>query len=195
MHSGCTKDVLADEAGLMIEEDIRPNEPTGDSNRMSCEHTIWTVNDVPISLFSFCGDISHEKTPKILIQSFWGVFPGEMQPQKLERPCLFLEHHYRPQVKVLHSFYYLSKETPQFYWCATSTNGDYRLIHLLFTEFFCTMGYRNFCSKASEQKSVPHSTEKFLWKVDESTYSVFIFFIWPARAEILAKISLIFWKI
>ena len=38
MHSGCTKDVLADEAGLMIEEDIRPNEPTGDSNRMSCEH-------------------------------------------------------------------------------------------------------------------------------------------------------------
>ena len=86
MHSGCTKDVLADEAGLMIEEDIRPNEPTGDSNRMSCEHTIWTVNDVPISLFSFCGDISHEKTPKILIQSFWGVFPGEMQPQKQGGP-------------------------------------------------------------------------------------------------------------
>ena len=27
-----------------------------------------------------------------------------------------------------------------------------RLIHLLFTEIFCTMGYRNFCSKASVQK-------------------------------------------
>ena len=40
--------------------------------------------------------------------------------------------------------------------------NDVRLIHLLFTEIFCTMGYRNFCSKASVQK--------FLWKVDESTY-------------------------
>ena len=27
-----------------------------------------------------------------------------------------------------------------------------RLIHLLFTEIFCTMWYRNFCSKASVQK-------------------------------------------
>ena len=26
------------------------------------------------------------------------------------------------------------------------------LFHLLFTEIFCTMGYRNFCSKASVQK-------------------------------------------
>ena len=32
------------------------------------------------------------------------------------------------------------------------TYTDYRLIHLLFTEIFCTMGYRNFCSKASVQK-------------------------------------------
>ena len=51
-----------------------------------------------------------------------------MQPQKLERPCLSLEHHYRPQVKVLYSFYYLSKETPQFYWCATSTNQEQKMI-------------------------------------------------------------------
>ena len=31
-------------------------------------------------------------------------------------------------------------------------NKTKRLIHLLFTEIFCTMGYRNFCSKASVQK-------------------------------------------
>ena len=30
--------------------------------------------------------------------------------------------------------------------------STYRLFHLLFTEIFCTMGYRNFCSKASVQK-------------------------------------------
>ena len=74
-YSKCTKDVLADEAGLMIEEDTGPNEPTGDSNRMSCKHSLWTVNDLPgkdplWGLFSFCGDISPRKTPQISIYSF-----------------------------------------------------------------------------------------------------------------------------
>ena len=27
----------------MIEEDTEPNEPTGDSNRLSCEHTLSTL--------------------------------------------------------------------------------------------------------------------------------------------------------
>ena len=40
--------------------------------------------------------------------------------------------------------------------CHNNWNGpidsNMGLIHLLFTEIFCTMGYRNFCSKASVQK-------------------------------------------
>ena len=39
-HEMCIKEVLADEVGLMIEEETGPNEPTGDSNKMSWEHTV-----------------------------------------------------------------------------------------------------------------------------------------------------------
>ena len=39
---------------------------------------------------------------------------------------------------------------------------DHSLFHLLFTEFFWTAGYRNFCSKASVQKSLCPLVKKSL---------------------------------
>ena len=55
----------------------------------------------PWDLYNFCGGISPEKIPQISIYSFWGVFPGEMSPQKLYRPLgiftggISLWHHWQ----------------------------------------------------------------------------------------------------
>ena len=50
-----------------------------------------------------------------------------------------------------------------------SRNWANSLLHLLFTEIFCTEGYRNFCREASVQK--------FLWKADETSYDKYIMYI------------------
>ena len=37
----------------------------------------------PRGRYSFCGGMSHGKTPQKLLIKIWGVFPSEMPPKKL----------------------------------------------------------------------------------------------------------------
>ena len=85
----------------------------------------WCDRERPLGkasggLSSFCGGILLGKTPQVSIYIFWGIFPCEILPQKLERPHgVFprghsLSHHWR---SIVYIFMHYTKGFTAFWDC------------------------------------------------------------------------------